>query len=816
MDVPAPRRFPARGLLLGALAATTGFTILGLEFAAIRWLAPAFGQSPAVWSGVLALVLLALAVGYGLGSRWTRRGEGLACLAKAHGAAALWLGVVLLQGTTLRDALIPTGIPEERGLSIAFGGSLLATAIHFVVPLVLASATSPFLVQALARRGNEGVVAGRLFAVGTLGSLLACIVVPLYALPYLGTRAVLLASMLSLAVSGVVLAGLGRRAAREVEAGPASEPSKAAAGRVPILLLVASALAGCVITTAEFAGVRFMAPWFGQSGPVWANVIGVVMGAMALGAYRGGQLAEREGGGAALTLRALFAGAWLFVVVTAFGRPLLNGLMPAGIGSLDVGRVSWGGSIVGAAVLLGPPTYWLSMVGPALVARGARDTTPGHVAGLVLAWNTVGGILGCVVAPLFVIPAIGSAKTLMLGAALAVLVTWVLGRLGGPRGERVGAPGAALGAVGLAALLGLALDHRPLRSHPGQVVEIESAIQTVRVVESESLWSWPPRTPAAAQYVARGTLRYLRHDEDAETYQSAWLRIPENRELLRAIDAEEPGVPTQLPDTPDGLALTGGMYFEHLALGTHMVARPPSRPLRVLIVGFAAGTVARVLYDGAPDGVGLDVLGIEIDPGVVDIAREHLDLRSIEARFASGDQRPGSRLRIVAGEDARTVVNALPEDERFDVILVDAYARTNYLPFQLASVEFFRRARSHLADGGVVGVNVLGTGLRSPVVRSVARTIHAAFGGCRLAPNPDYPSNLLLWARRTKGEPGAGGGALRVGARQPSTRLLRRAAWSFDHLGMLYDPDAETDPRVRVLTDDRSATDRLADEELGL
>ena len=54
-------------------------------------------------------------------------------------------------------------------------------------------------------------------------------------------------------------------------------------------------------------------------------------------------------------------------------------------------------------------------------------------------------------------------------------------------------------------------------------------------------------------------------------------------------------------------------------------------------------------------------------------------------------------------EDARPYLRRT--DRRYDVIMVDAY-RQPYIPFYLATREFFQLARDRLEPGGVVIVNV--------------------------------------------------------------------------------------------------------------
>ena len=80
----ALRSEPARGLRLPleALVFAVGMSTLGAEIAAQRLMAPFFGSSTVIWANTIAVVLLALSVGYWLGGRLADRRPALRALAR--------------------------------------------------------------------------------------------------------------------------------------------------------------------------------------------------------------------------------------------------------------------------------------------------------------------------------------------------------------------------------------------------------------------------------------------------------------------------------------------------------------------------------------------------------------------------------------------------------------------------------------------------------------------------------------------------------------------------------------------------------------
>jgi spermidine synthase len=202
---PYPRRVPARRIQI--LAAVVGAASLGAEIAAARLLAPWFGASTIIWANTIATVLVALSAGYWVGGRLADRDPTLAGLSRVVlGAAALLAVVPFIAGPFLRVSVEAL----DRVQAGAFVGSLVAVLLLVAAPVLLLGAVAPYAVRLSVRTVDEaGRVAGRLYAISTLGSLVGVFLSALVLIPLAGTRRTFLAFALSLAI--VAVPALGRR-----------------------------------------------------------------------------------------------------------------------------------------------------------------------------------------------------------------------------------------------------------------------------------------------------------------------------------------------------------------------------------------------------------------------------------------------------------------------------------------------------------------------------------------------------------------------------------------------------------------------------
>ena len=226
-------------------------------------------------------------------------------------------------------------------------------------------------------------------------------------------------------------------------------------------------IAGAATLAVEICASRLLAPFFGNSTVVWANVIGLILIYLSIGYWFGGQIADRHPQPRVLGGIVLVA-ALAVAVIPFVARPFLDATVRE-LDSASVGAVV--GSFVAALALFAVPVTLLGMVSPFAIRLALPAVErAGATAGRLYALSTIGSILGTFAAAIVAIPFVGTQRTLI---ATAVLLALAAGLLLGPRWQLL--------AVALAALL--AVPPGAVKSTEGLLYEGESRYQYIDVRE---------------------------------------------------------------------------------------------------------------------------------------------------------------------------------------------------------------------------------------------------------------------------------------------------------------------------------------------
>ena len=170
-------------------------------------MAPFFGASTIVWANTIAIVLVALSLGYWLGGRFADRYTSRKALSGIILVAALLLAVIPLVARPFFALSVEALDQIEAG---AFVGSLFAVLFLIAIPIVLLGTAAPWALRLSVKDlAQAGAVAGRLYAVSTLGSLVGTLLAALVLVPFVGTQRTFLVFAIALAV--LAAGGLGWR-----------------------------------------------------------------------------------------------------------------------------------------------------------------------------------------------------------------------------------------------------------------------------------------------------------------------------------------------------------------------------------------------------------------------------------------------------------------------------------------------------------------------------------------------------------------------------------------------------------------------------
>jgi spermidine synthase len=556
---PAPSRFLTR-VSVGLVVFAANAAILVLQLAAGRLLAPFVGVTLATWTCLIGVFLAGIGLGNAAGGRLAARQPGPGVLRRlllVGAVCAAWVAVLPLllgEGEWLRP--VPLSV---RIVLLTFAVGLPAS---FVLSLI-----TPVAIQLLLTEvGRTGRVAGRVYALGTLGSLAGVFLTGFVLTGQFTLNEIVLGTAAALAV--VALAPVGAPVSRDAE--PSIRATlRVTANPIPIPRACAIAAVGGFASMAlEIGASRLMAPLVGVSLYSWTGVIGVILAGMALGNAFGGWLADRwprPAGLAACLLLAALTTLEILLFLAVSTHSLLLDRMP-----LVPRIVVWAGSLF----LL--PALLLGTVTPQAIRLAVPDRErAGAVAGRVYAWSTGGAVAGTFLTGTILVPLLGVYRLVLVLSLVLALLAAAVGQLWRKPGALLGA-GLVLGA----AAVGIA------DSGLVQPFTLETAYFAIQVRDT---------------------------DDDGHT-----LQLPDGRHYRKlALDRlvhsmVVPGDPTYL-----------GYEHEqvHAEVLRGITTRLPAP--RVLVIGGGGYTFPRWI-DAELPAASVEV--VEIDPGVTEVAHRELGL----------------------------------------------------------------------------------------------------------------------------------------------------------------------------------------------
>ena len=175
--------------LILLISVFTGFCVVGVEVTSSRLLAPYFGSSIIVWSGIIGVVLLSLAIGYYLGGKISERYPSIKVLLKIIFSAGVFF--LLVPWIAKPVSFLANSGLQASGFNgyFFFSAIFLVALVLFGIPLIFLGMTSPLMVKIYSLlNGKPGEAAGQIFALSTMGSVVGTFIPTLILIPNYGTR----------------------------------------------------------------------------------------------------------------------------------------------------------------------------------------------------------------------------------------------------------------------------------------------------------------------------------------------------------------------------------------------------------------------------------------------------------------------------------------------------------------------------------------------------------------------------------------------------------------------------------------------------
>lgn len=162
------------------MAFIEGGSVMACELLGAKMISPFFGSSLYVWAAVLGVTLFGLMVGYYTGGYFSEKYPRVDLVYWILIAAGIFLAIMPYTGQWIMTKNIDLDIRV---------GSTLSLLIFMFPPLVFMGMTSPVIIHNINKNVDEtGKSAGSVYAVSTLGGIVATFLVGFYLLPEFGIK----------------------------------------------------------------------------------------------------------------------------------------------------------------------------------------------------------------------------------------------------------------------------------------------------------------------------------------------------------------------------------------------------------------------------------------------------------------------------------------------------------------------------------------------------------------------------------------------------------------------------------------------------
>ncbi len=703
-ETPAELVAPASFVLPGVVACffLSGFAALLYQTAWLRQFSLVFGTSELAVAAVLAAYMGGLAAGAAVAGRYIARVRRpiLVYGVLEAGIALSALAVPLLLAGA--RALYTLALGDQPGPPDAatIGQPVFYLVVAFLVlalPTGFMGATLPLLTRhAITTDKQIGPRVALLYAVNTAGAVFGTIAAGFLLLPALGLAGTVWVGVAVNAAVFAIAALLAKRAPAIVPAGDAVETSTAKprgffdsciapflagdrpfAERLDVVfrmqpgwILPLVLVSGANAFLYEILWTRMLTHIMGGSIYAFATMLAAFLTGIALGGGLAGRFASDRQRAALMFAMAQIAIAVLSMGVYTWMGPLIPATKTTQV--LAVYAVS---VMLPATIFIGA-TFPLAV---RILARDEREASAGTAR--VYTWNTVGAIVGAILAGFFLIPGLGFEGAIRFAVSVNLaLAIWTIAFVAAPKRVYTSAAAAVF-------LLTLLIYH-PAR--PQAVVASTGFVLSYNT-EPEELFYSVGRS-STVMLLGEGAYYYLRTNG-----------LPEASIAVRG------SPPVQDP--------------EKWLTALPVAARPDTESM--LVIGFGGG----VALEGVPPSV-QTIDAIELEPDVIEANRVLQGKRN-------RDPLADPRVNIVIN-DARNALRLT--NKTYDVIVSQPSHPWTAGASHLFTREFVAAAKGHLNEGGVFVQWMNSEFVDEPLLRTLAATLLAEFPHVRLY----HPASQVL------------------------------------------------------------------------